>query len=200
MLTFFANGCCGNVNQINVSWAGNQNGPNAGERVGTMLAAAVFRALPELVPQRTFAPRVRSKLVTLQRRTFTEAEIAEARAMAPNIVSPSHSIPAKAKTVCILDTVANQNVPLQVEVQVVAVNHLQAQLRGQGLRHGGLAATGHAHDHDGLRTAGGHGWRWSGWSLELHEKVIARSVRREPQAMPTHSGTGVSKGWPAVPA
>ena len=42
--------------------------------------------------------------------------------MAPNIVSPSHSIPAKAKTVCILDTVANQNVPLQVEVQVVAVS------------------------------------------------------------------------------
>lgn len=122
MLTFFANGCCGNVNQINVNWAGNQNGPSAGERVGTLLAAAVFRSLPELVPQRTFVPRVRSKMVTLQRRTFTEAEIAEARAMAPNIASPAHSIPAKAKTVCILDTLANQNVPLEVEVQVVALS------------------------------------------------------------------------------
>jgi hypothetical protein len=122
MLTFFANGCCGDINQINVGWAGNQNGPAAGERVGTVLAAAVFRVLPELEPQQTFAPRVRSKMVTLQRRSFTEAEIAEARGMAPHIASSQHSIPAKAKAVCILDTLTNLNVPLEVEVQAIAVS------------------------------------------------------------------------------
>lgn len=122
MLTFFANGCCGNVNHLNVQWAGLQNGPAAGERVGTVLAAAVLRALPELEPQRTRAPRVRSRMVTLPRRTFTAAEIAEARALAPQLTSPKPSIPAKARAVCILETVANEHVPLTVEVQAVAVS------------------------------------------------------------------------------
>ena len=122
MLTFFANGCCGNVNQVNVNWAAAQNGPAAAERVGTMLGAAVFRALPELELQQTFAPRVRSKLITLQRRTFTDEEIAEARGMAPHITDSKHSIPARAKAVCILDTIEKQDTPLEVEVQVIAIS------------------------------------------------------------------------------
>ncbi|MBI5799426.1 MAG: neutral/alkaline non-lysosomal ceramidase N-terminal domain-containing protein [Verrucomicrobia bacterium] len=122
MVTFFANGCCGNINQANVQWAGQHGGATEGERVGTVLGAAVFRALPNLEPQKTFAPRVRSKMVTLQRRAFTDAEIAEARQTALRLSDPKISTPAKAKAVCILDTLAKQGVPLEVEVQAVAIS------------------------------------------------------------------------------
>jgi hypothetical protein len=122
MITFFANGCCGDINQVNVNWAAPQNGPVFGERVGTMLAAAVFRALPDLAAHAPFAPRVRTRLVTLQRRTFSEAELAEARRNLPRLSDPRFSIPDKARVVCILDTVAARDVPLEVEVQVIALS------------------------------------------------------------------------------
>jgi neutral ceramidase len=122
MLTFFANGCCGNINQNDVRWAELQSGEVHAERVGTILAAAVFRAQPNLETQQTIAPRVRSRMITLQRRSFTEAEIAEARNIALNIADRKQSIPTKAKAVCILDTLANKDVPLNVEVQVVAIS------------------------------------------------------------------------------
>jgi hypothetical protein len=122
MITFFANGCCGDINQVNVNWAAPQNGPAFGERVGTMLAAAIFRALPSLELSATFAPRVRTKLVTLPRRTFSEPEIAEARRNLPRLSDPRFGIPEKAKVVCILDSVAAQDVPLEVEVQVIALS------------------------------------------------------------------------------
>jgi hypothetical protein len=120
MLTVFANGCCGNINQVNVKWPPRESGPSHAERIGTILAAAVFRALPELQPMKTFAPRVRSKIVTLQRRAFSDEEIAQARATAPRLSEPKVSTPAKAMAVCILDTLAQKDVPLEVEVQVIA--------------------------------------------------------------------------------
>jgi neutral ceramidase len=122
MLSFFANGCCGNVNQNDVHWAEVQSGEAHAERIGTILAAAVFRAQPRLETQSTYPPRVRSKWVRLQRREFTAAEIDEARTIGANISDRKYSTPTKAKAVCILDTLANQEVPLEVEVQVVALS------------------------------------------------------------------------------
>ncbi len=122
MLTFFANGCCGNINQNDVNWVEVQSGEAHAERIGTILAAAVFRAQPSLESQKTFAPRVRSRMIMLQRRTFSEAEVADARNVAMNILDRKHSTPIKAKAVCILDTLANKDVPLEVEVQVVAIS------------------------------------------------------------------------------
>ena len=121
MLTFFANGCCGNINQNNIKWGADQHGPREAERVGTMLSAAVFRALPDLQPLKTFAPRVRSQMVTLRRRTYSADEIADARRIALRMSDPQFDTPAKARAVCILDTVAKQDEPLDVEVQAIAV-------------------------------------------------------------------------------
>ncbi|MFA6546767.1 MAG: hypothetical protein WCS99_20285, partial [Limisphaerales bacterium] len=122
MLTFFANGCCGNINQVNVKWAASQHGPNDGERVGTVLAAAVFRGLPNLEPQKTFPPRVRSAMVTLPRRKVSDAEAAEARDIARRMAGGKLSIPTMARAVCILETVAKKDIPLEVEVQAVAIS------------------------------------------------------------------------------
>lgn len=122
MVTFFANGCCGNIGHINPHWTTKHTATSAVERVGTVLAAAVFRTLPNLTPLTTSTPRVRSQMVTLQRRTFSESEIAEARRNARRISDPALDIPARAKVVCVLDTVAQQGTPLEAEVQVIALS------------------------------------------------------------------------------
>jgi neutral ceramidase len=124
-LTFFANGCCGNINQRDINWADTQNGPREAERIGTVLAAAVFRAWPQLQPLKTFAPRTRSTLVTLARPTYSEKEIEEARGIARRMFGqtrdPKLDIPTMAKATRVLDTIANRDVPLEAEVQVIAL-------------------------------------------------------------------------------
>ena len=122
MITFFANGCCGNVNQRNPNWADPQSGPREAARVGTVLAAAVFRAWPNLQALRTFAPRVRTTMVTLPRPQFSAADKAEARRMGPRLSEARLSTAAKARIVCILDTLAQADKPLEAEVQVIAVS------------------------------------------------------------------------------
>jgi hypothetical protein len=39
MMTIFANGACGNLNHVNVNWAGAQTSPAEANRLGTILAA-----------------------------------------------------------------------------------------------------------------------------------------------------------------
>jgi neutral ceramidase len=77
---------------------------------------------PDLQPLKTFAPRVRSKMVTLRRRTYSAEEISDARRTALHISDRQIDTSTKAKAVCILDTVAKQNEPLEVEVQAITIS------------------------------------------------------------------------------
>jgi neutral ceramidase len=123
MVTLFANGCCGNVNQINPNWANQGGGLPEAERIGTVLAAGVLRDWPKLQPLKTFAPRSRSTLVTLPRRKITDDEVAEARRDVDLIGKKKQSIqsiPLMANAVCILDTYSHQDSPLAVEAQAIA--------------------------------------------------------------------------------
>lgn len=120
MVTLFANGCCGNLNQRDPNWTEQQGGLREAERIGTVLAAAAFRAWPKLQPLKTFAPRARSVMVTLPRRKITDEEIAESRRIADQIGKKRMTIPAMANAVCILDTLAHKDTPLEVEVQTIA--------------------------------------------------------------------------------
>jgi neutral ceramidase len=61
-VTLFANGTCGNINHIDVNWAHPQSTRAEADRIGTILAASVFRAEKSLreIP---FAPlRVKSEM------------------------------------------------------------------------------------------------------------------------------------------
>jgi len=73
-----------------------------------------------LEPRKTFALRVRSTLVTLPRRKITDNEITEARRIADQMGKKKLAIPVMANAVCILDTLANKDTPLEAEVQVIA--------------------------------------------------------------------------------
>jgi len=120
MVTLFANGCCGNLNQGNPNWQGQRGGLPEAERIGTVLAGAALRDWSKLQPLQTYAPRAKSMMVTLPRRKITDEEVAEARRIFDLIGKKKQTIPVMANAVCILDTLAKKDTPLEAEVQVIA--------------------------------------------------------------------------------
>lgn len=118
MISVFANGCCGNINHTDYV---------TGKRrttleLGTALADAADAAWPNLKSVDTFKPRIRSEQVMLTRKKFTEGQIAKAKDMAASMLTRNFGTVPMAETVCILETVAKQDVPLMAEVQVIAIS------------------------------------------------------------------------------
>jgi hypothetical protein len=116
MIAVFANGCCGNINQTDYLTGTRRNHL----QLGAALADATLAAWPDLKPLRTHAPRVRSAMVRLERRTFTDAEIAKAKDIAARMFTEKLGTVPMAEAVCILESVAKKQVPLEVEVQVIS--------------------------------------------------------------------------------
>jgi hypothetical protein len=78
-ITVFANGTCGNLNHIDVNWERPQQGPGEGNRIGTILAASVFRSYKGLERIAGGPLRCKSTMVKLPLREVTPEEIEEAR-------------------------------------------------------------------------------------------------------------------------
>jgi hypothetical protein len=116
MISIFANGCCGNINHTDYITGKRRST----QELGTALADAADLAWPSLQLVTTFKPRILSELVTLTRKKFTEAQIAKAKDMAANMFTKNFGTVPMAETVCILETLDKQNVPLLGEVQVIA--------------------------------------------------------------------------------
>jgi neutral ceramidase len=116
MISVFANGCCGNINPNDYFTGTRRNHL----QIGSLLADATDAAWPNLKPLKTFAPRIASTRVTLNRRSYTEAEIAEAKDMIAAMPAKKFSTVAMAEAVCILETIAKQDESLTVEVQAIA--------------------------------------------------------------------------------
>jgi neutral ceramidase len=115
MVALFANGCCGNINHGD--YITHQRRSTL--QLGTALADAATAAWPDLKPLTSFAPRVRSEQVTLQRRKFSDTEIARARDIAARMMTQSLGTVPMAEAVCILETETKKDVPLVVEVQCI---------------------------------------------------------------------------------
>jgi len=119
MLTLFANGACGDLNHINVQWDRPQKGPEEAHRLGTILAASVFKAYMRLRPLGDATLRVKSTAVELPLAPVTEGELTRAREVAKQ--------PAKEKFLDqvqafkALDVEARKGKPYEVEVQVIAL-------------------------------------------------------------------------------
>lgn len=118
MISVFANGCCGNINHANYITGKRRSTLE----LGTALADAADAAWPNLKETDTFAPRIRSEQVTLQRRTFTEAQITQAKDMVLNMATTKFGTVPMAETVCILETLDKKDKPLLAEVQVIAIS------------------------------------------------------------------------------
>jgi neutral ceramidase len=118
MISVFANGCCGNINHGDYITGKRRST----QELGTALADAVDAAWPRLKPLRTFAPRVLSTQVTLERRTVSEAQAAKARDIVSRMMTENLGTVPMAEAVCIMETLDKQKVPLTAEVQVIAIS------------------------------------------------------------------------------
>ena len=119
MLTIFANGACGNLNHLNVNWPARQQGTNEANRIGTILAAAVFKAFMDLKPVADATLRVRSELVTLPLAKILDEDVAEAKEVVKRMKTAKFMELVKGfKT---LDVAGRTGKPWEVEVQVIAL-------------------------------------------------------------------------------
>jgi len=123
MLTLFGNGTCGNINHTDVGWVVRQSGPSEAARLGTILAAAVFKAYPRL---QTLTPigsiRVRSEIVKLPLLPFTPEQLERARldvrSARDNTRDGFMKLVRAHRT---LDIAAREGKPQEVEMQVIAL-------------------------------------------------------------------------------
>src|SRR5262245_15594431 len=121
MLTVFANGCCGNINHRDIAWLDPQKGPHEAHRIGTLLAATVLRATPDLKPVAADALRVRSEVVKLPLVPVTDADVAAARDIVKRVKDPKTTFLEKVKAFKVLDVAARDGKPWEVEVQVITL-------------------------------------------------------------------------------
>ena len=123
MLTLFANGTCGNINHTDVRWAGAQTSPQEATRLGTVLAAAVFKAYPRLQPLGNTRPlRVRSEIVPLPLPRFTPEQLKQARLDVLTAKDSTRDGFMKlVRAHRILDNAAREGKPEEVEMQVITL-------------------------------------------------------------------------------
>ena len=118
-VTLFANGACGNINHIDTSWGREQKGSEEANRIGTLLAAAIFRAEKNLRPVAPAQLRARSEIVRLPLPPVTPDEIAAARIDVRTAKDSTRDGFMKLVTAYkVLDVTAREGKPLEVEVQV----------------------------------------------------------------------------------
>jgi hypothetical protein len=119
MLTLFANGTCGNLNHLNVNWALRQQGTNEANRLGSILAAAVFKAYMDLKPVSNTRLRLRSEVLQLPLAKVTDDEVREAREIVKR--GSQAKFLEQVQAYKALDVAGRQAKPLEVEVQVVTM-------------------------------------------------------------------------------
>jgi neutral ceramidase len=118
-VTVFGNGCCGNLNHRNVWWGDAQKGPAESARLGNAIAGAVCAGLPQLKDTTATFVRARKENLSLPLPKITEADRAEVRELMPKMKEAKFM--QQVKMFRVLDVLAREGKPLDVEVQVFAL-------------------------------------------------------------------------------
>lgn len=124
LTTVYTTACCGDVNHIDVSWDSQQKGFSQAARMGTILAGEVLRSLPHCKPARPGGLRAKSTIVSLPLAKLETGDVEKAQALVGTPQAPGAArIPflEQVKAYKVLDVVARQGKPHEVEVQVVAL-------------------------------------------------------------------------------
>jgi hypothetical protein len=119
MMTLFANGACGNLNQINVRWAERQSSTNEANRLGAILGASVFKAYMDLKPVTDTTLRSRSQIVALPLAKVSDDEIREAAETVKK--GGQAKFMEQVQAYKALDVRDREGKPLEAEVQVIAL-------------------------------------------------------------------------------
>lgn len=118
LVTLFTLGCAGNVNHIDVRTKDPQKGHGEAERIGTALAAAAIRAIPEL--QRAEGKLgVRGATVLLPRPPVAPREVEKARSVAAAFGTPAAApFLELVNAFKVIEVAESGGKPLEAEVQV----------------------------------------------------------------------------------
>jgi neutral ceramidase len=122
MITLFAQGCCGNINHINVKTAGKQSGHAEAERIGTVLAGEVIRTFSGMKPLSVENISVRSEIVPLPLAEISAEELPWAREIASRYGKPDAApFMDMVKAFKIIEINDRKGKPLEAEIQAIAL-------------------------------------------------------------------------------
>jgi hypothetical protein len=122
MVTFFAQGCSGNINHINVKTKTPQKGHDEAKRIGTVLAAEVIKTYTRLQPVEVAGISVTRSVVKLPLPEVKPEELPQARevisragtAKAPKFIELVNAYK-------VLDVLDRKGQPVDAEIQVIAL-------------------------------------------------------------------------------
>lgn len=120
-VSLFANGCCGNVGPRNQAWLQQKSGRPEADRLGSMLAAAIFQELPNLQEANHPEPLVASVQVALSRRVYEPADIESAERLMRETPAGKRTTSAMVRAARLLDNVAHGDTKIIAEVQAMAL-------------------------------------------------------------------------------
>lgn len=121
-LTMVANGACGNLNHVDVSWKWPQGGPGEQNRIAAILGASVFEAYKQLQPVAGLGWRAKSEIVEVALPEITPQELAEAnQAVAATKDDRGTNFMKLVRAYRALDVTERKGKPHQLEVQVIAL-------------------------------------------------------------------------------
>lgn len=124
MLTLYMTGCCGDVNQRNVTWGERQSGLEQAARMGVVLAGEVLRTLPRLKPVEASELSCRREIVRLPLPAISAEDIAKAQATAARQRDKTAKAPPfleQVWTYKVLDVAARKGQPQEVEVHTITL-------------------------------------------------------------------------------
>ncbi len=124
LVTLFLNGCCGDINHIDVTWGAPQKGHGNAARMGIILAAEVLRTLPRAKPAGDGPIRGRREIVKLPLPEVDDAMRERAKAVAVRLkegAKPKPRFLEQVEAFKALDVAARQGKPVEAEIQVIAL-------------------------------------------------------------------------------
>jgi len=120
----FVNGCCGNINHINVKSGEPQKGHAEAARIGTVLAGEVIKTYTRLKPLDVDVIRARSEIVPLPLAEYSEDELEHAREISQKFgernAAPFMEMVNAFK---IIDVHERKGKPIDAEVQVFTLGN-----------------------------------------------------------------------------
>ncbi len=124
MVTMFTIGTAGDINHLNVKWGHPQKGHGEAARIGTILAAEVFKTFEHLEPVAAGPLAARSEIVKLPLPEVGPGDVEKAREVMERRKGDTSNQPTFLETVNaykVLDVVAREGKPLEAEVQVISL-------------------------------------------------------------------------------
>jgi hypothetical protein len=121
-ITLYGNGTCGNLNHVDTSWERRQGGIEEANRIGTLLAASLFRAEKAEHPISSGTVRVKSVAVPLSVPTISPEQAEMAReTVRKSGAGGAPSFMQLVRANRLLDLAPRDGKPIAAEVQVISI-------------------------------------------------------------------------------